>query len=431
VRINIPFASYADESGKYARSLATICKERAKDGIEVNVTHDFMEKNDLIRWCGQNTLNCFLYDRNQPGLAATTDQAITSGRPLITSKNNTFRHIQSFIKPFPFQSLKEAIENTEPIVEQIQKEWSPTKFRERFESVLNTFDFKTSTQTNETVELKIFPPWEQLSGIFQTVKENVAIRTRLKNLREHRTLSRRVLKPQKVYKVTSYSQFGEDIVVRELFDEIPVKYMTYLDIGANNPKFISNTYSFYESGFTGVLVEPNPYLVGKLRHVRPNDTVVNAGIGIDESVPEADFYMFAEDADGLSTFSPEEAKHWESVGLDGKKHKIERIWKMPLININKVIDEYFTECPDFVSIDVEGWDLQILKTFDFNKYCPSVFCVETLAYKKDGSTYRISEIYDFFEAKGYFSLAETYANNIFVNKNLYDFYQYQKARRKT
>jgi FkbM family methyltransferase len=429
VRINIPFASYTDESGKYARSLATMCRERAKDGIEVNVTHDFREKNDLIRWCGQNTLNCFLYDRNQPGLAATTDQAISSGRPLITSKNNTFRHIQSFIKPFPFQSLKEAIENTQPIVKEIQKEWSPAKFQEKFESVLSSFEFGNSPQTADKVELKVFPPWEKLSGMFQTVKDNVAIRTRLRNLRENRTLSRKT--NQTKSKVTSYSQFGEDTIIRQLFDEIPIKYLTYLDIGANNPKFISNTYSFYESGFTGVLVEPNPYLVGKLRYVRPKDTVVNAGIGIDENVTEADFFMFAEEADGLSTFSLDEAKHWENVGLDGKKHKIERIWKMPLIGINQLIDEYFTECPDFISIDVEGWDLQILKTFDFDKYCTSVFCVETLAYNEDGSTYRIAEIYDFFESKGYFSIAETYANNIFVNKNLYDFYQYQKSLRKT
>jgi sucrose-6-phosphate hydrolase SacC (GH32 family) len=99
---------------------------------------------------------------------------------------------------------------------------------------------------------------------------------------------------------------------------------------------------------------------------------------------------------------------------------------MPLLGINHVISNYFTECPDFISIDVEGWDLQILKTLDFEKYNPAVFCVETLAYNNDGSTYKIKEIYDFLNGQGYFPYKETYANTIFLNRNLYDFHLYQK-----
>ncbi len=154
----------------------------------------------------------------------------------------------------------------------------------------------------------------------------------------------------------------------------------------------------------------------ELKAERPRDTILNVGIGIDENIKEADFYLFSKEADGLSTFSAAEAKHWETVGMGGKKYKVERVLKMPLLNVNEVIANYFTECPDFVSIDVEGWDLQILKIFDFERYNPAVFCVETLAYREDGSTYRLEEIGKFFESVGYFSFQETYANNIFVNK---------------
>ncbi len=427
VRINIPYADYTDGQGKYAKALGQMCCERAKGGIDVRITHDFMDKPTLIKWCGQNTLNCFLYDRNQPGLAATTDQAITSGRPLITSKNNTFRHIQSFIKPFPYQSLKDAIANTAPLVAQIQKEWSPQRFCERFEKVLESFDFVNKPKTLGTVRMNVFPPPK--IGFVQRIKDKVAVRTRLKNFKNHRTL--RLNSGAKPPPIGSYSQFGEDVIINNFFKEIPIKTMSYLDIGANNPKYISNTFSFYEQGFSGVLVEPNPRLCAKLREIRPRDKVLSVGIGIDENVDEADFYMFGEEADGLSTFSLDEANHWENVGLNNQKYQIQEIWKAPLLNINRVIEDYFTECPDLISMDVEGWDLKILKTLDFEKYSPAVFCVETLAYKEDGSTYRIKEIYEFFESKGYFSFAETYANNIFVNKNLYDFYQYQKAQRKS
>jgi FkbM family methyltransferase len=427
VRINIPFA---DRSHLLANKLSASCKRKAKDGVEVVVTHDFMSKSDLIKWYGQNTLNCFLYDRNVSGLSATIDQAISSGRPLITSKNNTFRHIQSFIKPFPYQSLKNAIETTGPIVAEIQKEWSAEKFKEKFERVLDDFEFEDSPKPVGSVKLELAKNENPtFKGIAQKLKQTIAIRTRLNNLKSSGTLRRNVV--ESTPHLPSYSQFGEDKLIADLLNDMKLKNIVYLDIGANNPKFISNTYLFYENGFRGVLVEPNPYLVGKLRYVRPKDLIVNIGIGIEENVTEADFYMFADEADGLSTFSLDEAKHWQNVGLNGKKYEIELIWKVSLITVNKLIENYLTECPDFVSIDVEGWDLKILKTFDFERYNPAIFCVETLAYNEDGSTYRLKEIYDFFESKGYFSFAETYANNIFVNKNLYEFYQYQKAQRKT
>lgn len=428
VKINIPYATYADTSGMYAKELSAMCKSRAKKGIEVVVTHDFMEKSDLIKWCAQNTLNCFLYDRNMPGLAATTDQAITSGRPLITSKNNTFRHIQSFIKPFPYQSLKEAIENTPPIIKRIQEEWSAENFRKKIEKVLDNFEFNDSPKTPEKVKLSLKPAETkiQAQGLWQNTKSKVAIRTRFNNLLKGDGF-KRVVKSNSS-PIVSYSQFGEDIIINDLLNSIPINTVSYLDIGANNPEFISNTYLFYKRGFKGVLVEPNPYLCGKLRYVRPNDLVINCGIGIDDR-KEADFYLFPEEADGLSTFSAEEAKFMEEVGINGKKYKVERIWKIPLMNINEVIEKYFTECPELISIDVEGWDLKILKTFDFDKYYPAVFCVETLAYNKDGSAYRIKEISEFLENKGYFPYKETYANTIFVNKRLYDFYLYQKEQR--
>lgn len=427
VRINIPYATYTDENGIYAKQLAQMCKDNAKSGIEVIVTHDFMSKAELIEWCGQNTLNCFLYDRNQPGLAATTDQAITSGRPLIVSKNNTFRHIQKYIKPFPYQSLKDAIVNTPEKVAEIQRDWSPENFRKRFEEILGDFHFEPRGDVPDSVELTIKPEPEPVD-LVQKIKAKIAVRTRLRRLRE--TIgSPKKSEQQKGKPPISHAQFGEDVIVNDLLADLRVQNISYVDIGANNPQFISNTFLFYERGFTGVLVEPNPYLCGKLRMVRPRDTVLNFGVGFDDDVKEADFYMFSEEADGLSTFSADEAKHWEEVGLDGKKHKIERVWRMPLLGINDIIERYFTECPDFVSIDVEGWDLEILRTLDFEKYSPAVFCVETLAYRGDGTTYRNEKVAAFLESAGYAPYRETYANTIFVNKNLYDFYLYQKAQR--
>jgi hypothetical protein len=94
-----------------------------------------MDKNALIDWCTQNTINVFLYDRNQPGLSATTDQAIVSERPLWVSKNPTFRHVLFYMNPYP-QTITEAINTTLPMVKQMKKDWSPKEFAMKFETIL-------------------------------------------------------------------------------------------------------------------------------------------------------------------------------------------------------------------------------------------------------------------------------------------------------
>lgn len=419
VKINIPHSDYVPHSREAAARMAEMCKRRARTGIEVVVTHDFMSKEALIDWCAQNTLNCFLYDRNMAGLAATTDQAIASGRPLITSKNNTFRHITSYIKPFPYQSLKEAIEHTQPIVARIQDDWSARRFRECFENLLHSISIKPRRQDPAEMIKLLMKPIP--SGPIYWLRSKIAVRTRLRKLKS------RLPEFKKKPAVDSFSQFGEDIIINDLFNELAINSISYLDIGANNPKFISNTYLFYERGFNGVLVEPNSRLCKKLAAERPRDRVLNVGIGVDDSVKEADFYLFPEEADGLSTFSESEAKFWETTKLGGRNYQAQEVVKVPLMNVNEVIANYFTEYPDIVSIDVEGWDLKILETFDFEKYSPAVFCVETLAYNDDGSTYRNNAVEQFLDKKGYFAYKETYANTIFVNRNLYDFYLFQKG----
>lgn len=145
VRINIPSSTYADDrtwlfyKKNYANYLADLCRTVAKPGIEVIVTNEFLTKQELINWCAGNTLNCFLYSRSQPGLAATTDQAISSGRPLAISGNPTFRHIHTYITPYPIRSLKQSILYSQLELEKIRQDWQPKNFALRFEQVLADF----------------------------------------------------------------------------------------------------------------------------------------------------------------------------------------------------------------------------------------------------------------------------------------------------
>ena len=217
----------------------------------------------------------------------------------------------------------------------------------------------------------------------------------------------------------SYSQFGEDLIVRYLFDMLGTKQPTYLDIGANHPRFISNTYYFYKRGARGVLVEPNPRLCKVLRSVRPRDVVLEVGIGLTAET-QADFFVFGGFADGLSTFSRSEATHWETVGLKGHGTiHVEHVIKVPLVPINHIIaDNFEGRAPHFLSLDVEGLDLDVLKGLDFDRFAPDVVCVETLEYDQHQASLKKNDIIEFMLARKYVAYADTRVNTIFCRAAL-------------
>ncbi len=208
----------------------------------------------------------------------------------------------------------------------------------------------------------------------------------------------------------SYSQCGEDLIVNFLFQTMRISHPSYLDVGAHHPRYISNTFFFYNNGCSGVCIEPDPTLMDYIRKVRKRDVCLNVGVGIG---PEATAKFYLLSARTLNTFSLEEATRYQANG----KQKIEKIIDVPLVSINKVIEEYFPSCPNFISLDVEGMDFEIIKSFDFSKYRPQVFCIETLTYTDDKTERKLVEIIDYMKACDYIPYADTYINTIFVDKS--------------
>ncbi|HLP35720.1 FkbM family methyltransferase [Lacibacter sp.] len=218
---------------------------------------------------------------------------------------------------------------------------------------------------------------------------------------------------------SSYSQSGEDIIISDLFARLNIVQPSYLDIGANEPVALSNTYRLYTKGSRGVCIEPNPVLYKKLRQTRKKDVCINAGIAFNEKT-EADYYVFQDDAHGLNTFSKTDADFWEQTGIEALgRFQVKEVIKTKLININEIIANYFNPYPNFISLDVEGLDLQIAQTLDFDKYKPEVFCVETLMYTSNKKEIKNLELINFFEDNGYFVYADTYINTVFCRKSAY------------
>lgn len=207
----------------------------------------------------------------------------------------------------------------------------------------------------------------------------------------------------------SYSQTGEDIIIEFFIGAKKIKNFTYLDIGANHPVRLNNTYKFYEAGYKGVCIEPDPAVFSRLKNKRPRDICLNIGIA-DTATTETDFYIMSNPV--LNTFSKDEAEE-----LIKHAHcKINKVIKVPLRTAEQIIDEYFDgKAPVFINLDVEGLDEVILKNFPFSKYRPEIFCIETVHYTSDASSEKRNEIFQLMQSNGYKPFADTYINTIFIN----------------
>ena len=204
----------------------------------------------------------------------------------------------------------------------------------------------------------------------------------------------------------SFSQQGEDIVLSHaLRDTMKIATPTYLDVGAAHPIRSNNTYLLYGTGSTGVLIEPNPAYAKLLREMRPKDKVVEAGIGVTDT--EAADYYEIKGAPMLNTFSSEQAEYLKKTGKE-----VERVTKMPLININRVIADNLGKTPDLVSTDIEGLDYAVIKSLDLSKYRPAVICAEGVPMSEDNKP---SDLVTYLTAQGYIVRGGSMVNVIFVD----------------
>lgn len=205
----------------------------------------------------------------------------------------------------------------------------------------------------------------------------------------------------------SYSQSGEDLILQHIFRVKKIINPTYIDIGAHHPFFMNNTALLYKAGSRGINIEPDPDLFKLFPKHRKND--INLNIGIAPIGGELDFYRM--NSSTLNTFSKEEAENMQA----NEGYPIKEVLKIKTLTIEKVIDQYSNgKFPDVLSIDVEGWDLEILQMIDFEKSKPKIICVETITFSKTGNGVKRKNVIDFLLSKGYKSYADTNINTIFI-----------------
>jgi hypothetical protein len=222
------------------------------------------------------------------------------------------------------------------------------------------------------------------------------------------------------YQRETYSQFGEDLIIDQLFSILINKKLintvSYLEIGGFDPYFFSNTFLFYSRGYSGVVIEPNRILAEKFMKTRTRDVVLNIGIDIDSSVMKP-FYQFNIEAFGLSTFCKDSAEL--SLKKCDSAHKYDVIMT-PVMDINSVVSNYFNDkALTFISLDIEGNDFKILESFDFTHYRPHIWIIETAELSQSSFLGKKNlKIQDYMLQNDYLIYADTYINTIFVDRNI-------------
>lgn len=205
----------------------------------------------------------------------------------------------------------------------------------------------------------------------------------------------------------SYSQCGEDMIIRFAFNAVGIWEPSFLDIGAHHPFDLSNTAHFYKSGSRGVNIEANPQLLQDFQKYRSHDINLNIRIGNEPSC--SSFYIM--DPPYMSTFSKEEAE--DLVNTHG--YKIVETINIQVSTVIDIVDKYFSAGkPEFLSLDVEGYDERIIRSIDFDRWSPIIICCETISFAMKGKSKKNYSIIEFLKSNGYMVYGNTNINTIFV-----------------
>lgn len=210
-----------------------------------------------------------------------------------------------------------------------------------------------------------------------------------------------------------YSQYGEDFLLWNFFEYKKTGF--YVDVGSFDGVHLSNTFSFEQQGWTGICVEPHPTYFPLCQQSRPKSICLNVACVGDEETQTIDFY--AEDLGLLSGIQSDRdadvRSRYEKRGLtfDG----FERI-AVKASTLNAILYQFLpakTEI-DFVSVDVEGTELEVLKGLDLSRFRPRVLVVES-----HSENARIA-LYDYLvEMNGYIE-ARDLGLNIFYTREVED-----------
>ena len=196
-----------------------------------------------------------------------------------------------------------------------------------------------------------------------------------------------------------FSQCGEELVITALMRQVGQKGTGfYVDVGAFHPHTGSNTYYFYRLGWRGVNIDARPGSMKLFDQKRPRDINIETGIGSSDGKMK---YFMLQDEPGMNTFS------FETLQSCGMEHKVTSTIEVPITTMGKIQRQHVPADThiDFVSIDTEGHEMEVLMGFDFDLHRPTVFAIELNDVLSIRDT-AANPVNRFMEDKGYVAVAK-------------------------
>jgi FkbM family methyltransferase len=195
----------------------------------------------------------------------------------------------------------------------------------------------------------------------------------------------------------TFSQYGEDRVLQHL---LPGSTGCFVDVGAHHSRRLSNTYALYRRGWSGVAIDPSEAAARSFARDRPRDRFVQQAVGSVDS--EATFYRFEESA--FDTLDVEVKEQRTKAG-----HLLVGESKVSVRRLDTILDAVLPQGTriDLMSIDVEGRDADVIRSNDWDRWRPSIVCVEALEGAERAVEHAILAV-------GYVELARTIHSAFFT-----------------
>jgi FkbM family methyltransferase len=167
--------------------------------------------------------------------------------------------------------------------------------------------------------------------------------------------------------IISYAQNFEDVMLNRVFRDREAGF--YVDVGAADPTHLSVTKTFYDRGWTGINIEPHPDFFRQLAEQRPRDINLNCGASVSDG--EATLYEFPDRE--WSSLAPEVSK----AAPDRRGPIAQR--QVPVTTLTAILDKHAAGRQiDFLKIDVEGWEKEVLQGIDLKRYRPTIILLEAV-----------------------------------------------------
>jgi len=206
------------------------------------------------------------------------------------------------------------------------------------------------------------------------------------------------------YHTLSYSQEGEDQVLARYFED--KKDGFYVDVGAHHPQRFSNTYYFYLRGWCGINVDAMPGCMRIFNKIRSKD--INLEVAISNIEQELTYYEFNEPA--LNSFSRKLSEERDKIA----NYQIIATHTIKTRQISQILDEYLPvdRKIDFLSVDVEDLDLEVLQSNNWDKYRPKLVLAESLSTRSVEDLLE-SDICKYMTSKKYCLYSKLFNTTIF------------------